>query len=59
MENARFIVLRDGSRVSERTHRNLLDAQVELDYWRGIVNRWPDGLVLRIEKIYLKNHERE
>jgi len=59
MENARFIVLRDGSRVSERTHRNLLDAQVELDYWLGIVNRWPDGSVLRIEKIYLKNHERE
>ena len=59
MENARFIVLRDGSRVSERTHRNLLDAQVELDYWRGIVNRWPDGSVLRIEKIHLKNHERE
>jgi len=59
MENVRFIVLRDGSRVSERTHRNLLDAQVELDYWRGIVNRWPDGSVLRIEKIFLRQHERE
>jgi len=59
MDSMRFIVLRDGSRVSERTHRNLLDAQIELDYWRGIVNRWPDGSVLRIEKIYLKNHERE
>jgi len=59
MENVRYIVLRDGSRVSERTHRNLLDAQVELDYWRDLVNRWPDGSVLRIEKIHLKNHERE
>lgn len=59
MENVRYIVLRDGSRVSERTHRNMLDAQVELDYWRELVNKWPDGSVLRIEKIQLKNHDRE
>jgi hypothetical protein len=59
MDNTRFIVLRDGSRVSERTHRNFLDAQIEMDYWKKIVERWPDGSVVRIEKILLRSHERE
>ena len=53
--NARYIVLRDGSRVSERTHRTKLDAQVEADYWHDIVRRWPDGSVVRIETIFFKS----
>lgn len=59
MESARYIVLRDGSRVSERTHRIKLDAEVEADYWRDIVRKWPDGSVIRIETIYFKNREQE
>jgi len=57
MDNARYIVLRDGSRVSDRTHRTKLDAQVEADYWHDIVRRWPDGSVIRIETIFFKSRE--
>jgi hypothetical protein len=53
--NARYIVLRDGSRVSERTHRTKLDAEVERDYWQDIVRKWPDGSVIRIETIFFKS----
>jgi len=59
MDNARYIVLRDGSRVSERTHRTKLDAEVERDYWHDIVRKWPDGSVIRIETIYFKNRDQE
>jgi hypothetical protein len=47
----RYIVLRDGTRVSEDMHTNLKEAEAEAEFWRSIIRRWPDGTKVIIKKI--------
>jgi len=47
----RFIVLRDGIRVSEDMHTDIKEAEIEAEFWRGIIRRWPDGTKVTIKKI--------
>jgi len=47
----KFIVLRDGIRVSDDMHNSEADAQHEANFWREIIKRWPDGTKVTIKKI--------
>ena len=49
--NVRYIVLRDGYRVSEDMHTDLKEAEAEAEFWRSVVRRWPDGTRVIIKKI--------
>lgn len=45
----KYIVLRNGYKVSETEHDSYEDAEKELEDWNKIIKRWPDGSILRIE----------
>jgi len=49
--NHKFIVLRDGVRVSEDMHESEAQAEKEANFWREIIKRWPDGTKVVIKKI--------
>jgi hydrogenase maturation factor len=44
----KYVVIRNGLRVSELEYLNEEDAKVEYDHWKNIVKRWPDGSKLEI-----------
>jgi len=47
----KFIVLRDGIRVSDDMHDKMESAEHEAEHWREIIRRWPDGTKVTIKKI--------
>lgn len=47
----KYIVLRDGVRVSDDMHNSEADALHEANFWREIIKRWPDGTKVVIKKI--------
>lgn len=49
--NVRYIVLRDGIRVSEDMHTDPAEAEREAEHWRKIIRAWPDGTKVVIKKI--------
>lgn len=53
--NDRFVVLRNGARVSDEDYSSKEAAQPEYDYWNRIVTRWPDGSKLEIINLSKKN----
>lgn len=48
-ETMRYVVKRNGIRVSEEVHSVYEEAETELKYWTEIIKRWPDGSKLTIE----------
>jgi len=52
-----YAVFRNGFRVSNSEYESESFAQPELDYWRNIITRHPDGSKLEIRSIYLRNRE--
>jgi hypothetical protein len=56
--NERFVVLRNGARVSDEEYSNREDAQPEYDHWNRIVTRWPDGSKLEIVNLNNKRNNR-
>ena len=51
----RFVVLRNGARVSDEDYSSKEAAQPEYDYWNRIITRWPDGSKLEIVNLAKKN----
>jgi len=49
--NLKYIVLRDGIRVSEDMHVKMEDAEQEAEFWRKVIRSWPDGTKVTIKKI--------
>ena len=44
----RYVVMRNGARVSDEEYTNKDDAMSEYDHWNRILTRWPDGSKLEI-----------
>ncbi len=57
--NLRYIVLRDGIRVSEDMHSDLKEAEAEAEFWRKVIRSWPDGTKVVIKKIGSEKSERK
>jgi len=45
---SKYVVIRNGSRVSDLEYPNKEEAKVEYDHWKTIISRWPDGSKLEI-----------
>lgn len=50
----RFVVLRNGARVSDEEYPTRGDAQSEYDHWNKVITRWPDGSKLEIVNLSRK-----
>jgi len=47
-KNIRYVILRDGRRVSDLEYQNKEEAKTEYDHWASIIKRWPDGSKIEI-----------
>lgn len=52
-----YAVFRNGFRVSNSEYESESFAQPELNYWKNIIGRYPDGSKLEVRAIYLKNRD--
>jgi hypothetical protein len=52
----KYIVIRGGVRVSDVEYDSKADADQEALYWKGVINRWPDGTSVDIVEKDEKKH---
>lgn len=48
---SKYVVIRNGLRVSDLEYSNKDEAKVEYDHWKTIITRWPDGSKLEIVEV--------
>jgi hypothetical protein len=51
-----YAVFRNGQRVSDSEYQSAAFAQKELEYWKNIVRRYPDGSVLDVRRVIEENY---
>ena len=56
-KQSKFVVIRNGLRVSDLEYINKDEAKVEYDHWKKIITRWPDGSKLEIVNVNKKNYK--
>lgn len=47
-EQTKYVVIRNGMRVSDLEYSSKDDAKSEYDHWNKVITRWPDGSKLEI-----------
>ena len=52
-----YAVFRNGFRVSASEYEAESFAQPELDYWKNIIGRYPDGSKLEIKTVFVRNRD--
>ena len=50
-----YAVFRNGFRVSDTEYESATFAQAELDYWKAIVKKNPDGSKLEVRQLYYRS----
>jgi hypothetical protein len=45
---SKYVVIRNGLRVSDSEYQNRDEAKPEYDHWNKVIARWPDGSKLEI-----------
>lgn len=50
-KQSKYVVLRNGMRVSDSEYNNKDDAKSEYDHWSKVITRWPDGSKLEIVEV--------
>ena len=48
---SKYIVVRNGMRVSDLEYTNREEAKSEYDHWNKVITRWPDGSKLEIVEV--------
>lgn len=51
ISDSRYVVIRNGSRVSDLEYSSKDEAKSEYDHWHNIITRWPDGSKLEIVEV--------
>ena len=51
----RYVVMRNGSRVSDEEYSTRDEAKAEYEHWNRVITRWPDGSKLEIVNVNRKN----
>jgi len=46
--NIKYVILRDGRRVSDLEYTSKDEARTEYEHWSSIIKRWPDGSKIEI-----------
>ena len=49
--NIKYVILRDGRRVSDLEYGSKVEAKTEYEHWSSILNRWPDGSKIEIVEV--------
>jgi hypothetical protein len=49
--NVKYVVIRNGTRVSDLEYPSKEEAKTEYDHWHKIITRWPDGSKLEIVEV--------
>lgn len=55
-KNKKYVVVRSGLRVSDMEYDNYSDANAEVEHWKSILKRWPDGTVVEVVEKDEKKH---
>lgn len=50
-DNVKYVVIRNGARVSDSEYPTREDAKSEYEHWNRIITRWPDGSKLEIVEV--------
>jgi len=50
-DNVKYVVIRNGARVSDSEYQTKEDAKSEYEHWNRIITRWPDGSKLEIVEV--------
>jgi len=56
LSTKKYVVTRNGIRVSDMEYEQVKDANEEVTHWLNIVNRWPDGSTIQVEEYNEKKH---
>jgi len=56
MEKKKYVVVRNGVRVSDQEYDSQSDAAEELNHWNSVIKRWPDGSVVEVVEKDDKKH---
>ena len=57
VKNRRFVVTRNGLRVSDSEYQTKEEAHNEYNHWHKIVTRWPDGTKIEIVEFDDRKHK--
>jgi broad specificity polyphosphatase/5'/3'-nucleotidase SurE len=52
----KYVVTRNGYRVSDNEYFSIEDAENEALYWKDIIKKWPDGSKILVEEYNDKKH---
>lgn len=52
----KYVVTRNGYRVSDNEYSNVEDAKSEESYWKTVIKKWPDGSRILVEEYNDKKH---
>jgi hypothetical protein len=57
-KETRYVVIRGGLRVSDKDYPEQNDSRAiaEMNFWRKVINRWPDGTKVEIVQYDKKKH---
>lgn len=55
--NKKYVVTRNGIRVSESEYDSITEANAEFSHWKGIIKKWPDRSVIEVEEYNEKKHK--
>lgn len=55
-KHKKFVVVRSGIRVSDQEYDSPNEASLEVDHWKAVINRWPDGSVIEVVEKDDKKH---
>lgn len=50
-DSVKYVVIRNGARVSDSEYSTKEDAKSEYEHWNRIITRWPDGSKLEIVEV--------
>jgi hypothetical protein len=56
MEKKKYVVVRSGLRVSDLEYDSPAEATQELEHWKSVIKRWPDGSVVAVVEKDEKKH---
>lgn len=55
-KQTKYVVTRDGYRVSDIEYQNREDASNEYIFWNNVVKKWPDGTKIDIVELDRRKH---
>jgi len=55
-KDKKYVVVRNGLRVSDQEYDTPVEANTEVQHWKSIIKRWPDGSTIEVVEKDEKKH---